>query len=87
MFYNPNDPRDEKYDSNNKSAIPSVCGQLYQQLGIRIALSSSDIEPSSDRKEWTLIYIDPVLHYHARSYSHMYEPNEAYDNVCRSFDN
>ena len=86
MFYNPNDPRDEKYDSNNKSAIPSVCGQLYQQLGIRIALSSSDIEPSSDRKEWTLIYIDPVLHYHARSYSHMYEPNEAYDNVCRSFE-
>lgn len=86
MFYNPNDPRDEKYDSNNKSAIPSVCGQLYQQLGIRIALNSSDIEPSSDRKEWTLIYIDPVLHYHARSYSHMYEPNEAYDNVCRSFE-
>ena len=86
MFYNPNDPRDEKYDSNNKSAIPSVCGQLYQQLGIHIALSSSDIEPSSDRKEWTLIYIDPVLHYHARSYSHMYEPNEAYDNVCRSFE-
>ena len=86
MFYNPNDPRDEKYDSNNKYAIPSVCGQLYQQLGIRIALSSSDIEPSSDRKEWTLIYIDPVLHYHARSYSHMYEPNEAYDNVCRSFE-
>lgn len=86
MFYNPNDPRDEKYDSNNKSAIPSVCGQLYQQLGIRIALNKSDIEPSYDRKDWTLIYIDPILHFHSRSYSGMYEPDESFDNICRSFE-
>lgn len=86
MFYNPNDPLDEKYDSNNKAAIPSVCGQLYKQLGIRIALNKSDIEPSYDRKDWTLIYIDPILHFHSRSYSGMYEPDESFDNICRSFE-
>lgn len=86
MFYNPNDPLDEKYDSSNGLAIPSVVGQLYQQLGIRVALSNSDIEPSYDRKDWTLIYIDPILKFRSRSYSGMYEPADDADNICRSFD-
>lgn len=86
MFYNPYDPLDEKYDSNNKAAMPSVIGQLHQQLGVRVALSVSDIEPSEDRGDWTIIYIDPVLKFRARSYGSMYEPANNVENVCRSFE-
>lgn len=85
MFYNPNDPLDEKYDSNNVGAMPSVVGQLYQQAGVRVALLASDIEPTEDKGDWTLIYIDPVLKFQARSYGAMYEPRDGSENVCRSF--
>ncbi len=85
MFYNPNDPTDEKYDSNNKSAMPSVVGQLYRQLGIKVALSVGDIEPTQDMKDWTIIYIDPVLQFRAKNYAKMYEAVEGANNVCRSF--
>lgn len=86
MFYNPNDPRDELYDSENLGAIPSVVGQMYQQLGINIALNISDINPTEDRKDWTLIYIDPILKFSARSYTHMYEGKSGVENICRSFE-
>ena len=88
MFYNPNDPMDKNYKSENKKAIPSVCGQLYQQLGIRIALNKNDIEPTQDMKEWTLTYVDEALWYKSRSGADdgMYEPAAGADNVCRSFE-
>lgn len=86
MFYNPNDPLDEKYDSGNVGAMPSVVGQLYQQAGIRIALSASDVEPAEDKGEWTLVYIDPILKFQAHSYGLMYEARDGFENVCRSFE-
>ena len=85
MFYNPNDPLDENYDSQNAGAIPSVVGQLYQQLGIKINLQIGDIEPTNDDEDWTLIYIDPALKFEAKSYDKQYEAVDGADNLCRSF--
>lgn len=86
MFYNPNDPLDERYDSNNKAAMPSVVGQLYQQAGIKVALTLSEIEQSEDKGDWTITFIDPILKFQAQSYGAMYEPREGVENICRSFE-
>ena len=86
MFYNPNDPFDEKYDSGNLAAMPSVVGQLYQQAGIKIALNTADIEATEDKIEWTITYVDPILKFKAKSYGKMYESADGYENVCRSFE-
>lgn len=85
MFYNPNDPLDEKYDSSNPAAIPSVVGQLYQQTGIKVELSPNDVEPVADKIDWTITYIDPILKFKAKSYGTMYEPADDAENICRSF--
>ena len=86
MFYNPNDPLDEKYDSSNALAIPSVVGQLYQQLGVKVLLNNADTEPTEDKGDWTIIYIDPILKFHSKSYGEMYVAAEHIDNVCRGFE-
>lgn len=85
MFYNTNDPLDEKYDSSDAGAMPSVVGQLYQQLGIKINLQIGNIEPTQDYGEWTLIYIDPALKFSAKSYDKQYESADGVDNICRTF--
>lgn len=86
MFYNPHDPFDEQYDSSNVAAMPSVIGQLYKQMGMRISLSASEVEPTEDLGDWTITYIDPALRFEARSRSAMYEPADNSENVCRSFE-
>lgn len=86
MFYNPNDPTDAMYDSSNVSNIPSIVGQLYNQLGIRLSISATDFEPDEDYINWTLIYIDSDLQFNAKDYSNMYEPAEGSNNVCRAFE-
>ena len=86
MFYNPNDPLDEKYDSSNALAIPSVVGQLYQQLGVKVLLNNADTEPTEDKGDWTIIHIDPILKFHSKSYGEMYVAAEHIDNVCRGFE-
>lgn len=86
MFYNPNDPLDEKYNSGNMAAMPSVVGQLYQQAGVKVSLLSADVEPTSDKIEWTIVYIDPILKFKSASYSAMYESASGYENVCRGFE-
>lgn len=86
MFYNPNDPLDEKYDSSNALAIPSVVGQLYQQLGVKVLLNNADTEPTEDKGDWTIIYIDPILKFRSKSYGEMYVTADHIDNVCRSFE-
>lgn len=74
-FYDALDPLDEHYDMGDKSAIPSILGQLYQQLGIKINLSDTEYTPTSDFKEWTVIYIDPSLKY----------VDKGSENICRLF--
>lgn len=86
MFYNPNDPLDSRYDSSNIAAIPSVVGQLYQQLGIKVALNNSEIAPTEDKVDWTITWIDPSLKFSAVSYNAMYEALEGASNICRSFE-
>ena len=86
MFYNPNDPLDEKYDSYNPLAIPSVIGQMHQQLGVKVLLNNADIEASEDFGEWTITYIDPILKFHSKSYGAMYEAAENIENICRGFE-
>lgn len=86
MFYNPNDPLDSRYDSSNVAAIPSVVGQLHQQLGIKVALNNSEITPTEDKVDWTITWIDPSLKFSAVSYNAMYEALEGASNICRSFE-
>lgn len=85
MFYNTNDPLDEKYDSNDIGAMPSIVGQLCQQLGIKVNLQIGNIEPTQDYGEWTLIYIDSALKFSAKSYDKQYESADNADNICRTF--
>ena len=74
-FYDEADPYDEKYDSDDDGAIPSVVGQLYQQLGIKVAVAITDFEPNEDYGDWTIVYVDPTLKYIEGSDQ----------NVCRAF--
>ena len=61
-FYNPSDPRDDRYDSSKDDAIPSVIGQLAKQLGVSVEGSPSNfgeiIRPYDD---WTIVYIPEEL--------------------------
>lgn len=63
-FYNPNDPYDSTYDDKDLSAIPSVIGQLYQQLGIlkKSSLDATPTEPSDPYNKWTITYISSNLY-------------------------
>lgn len=74
-FYDESDPYDANYDSDKEDAIPSVVGQLYQQLGIKVAVAITDFEPDEDYGNWTIVYIDPALKY----------VEGATANVCRAF--
>lgn len=60
-FYNPDDALDTNYNAQKTEAVPSIVGQLYQQLGIKLDISSVDEEPTTDYKEWTIIYIDDEI--------------------------
>lgn len=62
-FYNSEDPYDTLFDANSLESIPSVCGQLYKQLGIKIAISDEENFPKEDYGEWTIIYIDKDLRF------------------------
>lgn len=62
-FYNIEDPYDENYNASNISAMPSVCGQLAKQLGIKLDLNENEIFPTEDYRDWTLIYIDNNLRF------------------------
>lgn len=62
-FYDELDEKDESYNPLNEEAMPSVVGQLYKQLGICCDLSVGDITPTVDYKDWTIIWIEPMLKY------------------------
>ena len=62
-FYNPRDPYDATYVSSSESAIPSVVGQMYQQLGIKIDINQGLDEPETPYEDWTLTYVNPSLIY------------------------
>lgn len=76
-FYNEDDPFDNNYNGDNTSALPSIIGQLYQQLGIKIDLSSSDVEPTEDYKDWTIVYVDRDIKSLCRTFSN--ETTYGYD--------
>lgn len=85
MFYNPNDPYDSRYDSADVGAIPSIVGQLHQQLGLKINLAIGDVQPEHDYKDWTLIYIEDELKFRSKSDGEMYVEADNSDNICRTF--
>ena len=60
-FYNPSDPYDAHYDPDNEASIPSVMGQLYQQLGIKQSLSQGLSDPVTPYSDWTITYINSAL--------------------------
>ena len=77
-FYNPYDPMDEKYDASDDSAIPSVVGQLYQQLGIRPPAQVQEQDSGENEGgygEWTITHISPALKHY----------DEQENNIARSF--
>lgn len=57
-FYNPSDPTDANYNPDDEASIPSVVGQLYQQLGIKQALAQGLSDPSTPYADWTITYIN-----------------------------
>lgn len=73
-FYDATDIYDEKYNPDDAGAIPSVVGQLYQQLGITCDLNIGDITPTIDYGKWKIIWIEEALRY---------SPAKA-ENVCRT---
>lgn len=85
MFYNPNDPLDTLYKSSNVGAIPSIIGQLYRQIGLKVNLSIGDIEVDHDYIDWTIIYIDEALKFKSKSYGDLYVADDTADNICRTF--
>ena len=60
-FFNPSDPYDANYDPDNEASIPSVMGQLYQQLGIKQSLSQGLSDPVTPYSDWTITYINSAL--------------------------
>lgn len=60
-FYNPSDPLDAQYKPEDESSIPSVMGQLYQQLGIKQALSQGLADPPAPYDDWTITYVNNTL--------------------------
>lgn len=73
-FYDATDIYDENYDPDDAGAIPSVVGQLYQQLGITCDLNIGDITPTIDYEKWKIIWIEEALRY---------SPAKT-ENVCRT---
>ena len=73
-LYDEDDVYDENYDSNDESAIPSVVGQLYQQLGITCNVDIGDITPDEDYGEWKIIWIEESLRFDANKE----------ENLCRT---
>ena len=62
-FYNSSDPTDANYDASDVSAIPSVIGQLCQQLGIKLDLQYTDAENDKNYDSWTITYIDDNIRF------------------------
>lgn len=60
-FYNADDPKDERYDASDPSSIPSVVGQLWQQMGIDVDISGTSSNPTEPFDNWTINYITAPL--------------------------
>ena len=68
-LYNPSDPYDEHYDDSDESSVPSVLGQMYQQLGIQQALLQGRTDPVSPYDRWTVTYVSSALQSLARTFA------------------
>lgn len=60
-LYNPSDPYDNNYISDDEASIPSVVGQLYQQFGIHLDLDQGCDDPIQPYACWTITYINSAL--------------------------
>ena len=67
-FYNPSDPYDNNYDDTDEGSVPSVAGQLYQQLGILQSLSQGLSDPDEPYETWTITFISPNISGLARNF-------------------
>lgn len=67
-LYNPSDPTDFGYDPSVEASVPSVVGQLYQQLGIQTDLEQGITDPATPYDEWTITYINSLLVGRARNF-------------------
>lgn len=57
LLFNEEDPLDELYDYKDDSAVPSIIGQLYQQLGILVDMEGGDLSQEKDYEQWTITHI------------------------------
>lgn len=73
-FYDPEDPTDANYDASDVGQLPSIVGQLYQQLGIQIHIGSVDTRLAGGENDWTIVSIPSGLYYDA----------DDDENVCRT---
>jgi hypothetical protein len=68
-LYNPSDPYDANYDADDDSSVPSVVGQLYQQLGIKQDLAQGLSDPATPYSDWTITYINEGFFEKGRNFS------------------
>ena len=63
-LYDPADPYDTLYDSDNLESIPSVVGQLHKQLGVNLLDEENFTltDPEVPYEDWTITYISPELY-------------------------
>jgi len=66
-FFDPRNPYDEGYYGTSHEEMPSVVGQLYQQLNIhidpRVIQGLNDLGQTYD--DWTISYINPALRFNS----------------------
>jgi len=65
-FFDPTNPKDEGFCGGDIDEIPSVIGQLYQQLGIQIdprVIQGLPVISDITYDEWTISYINPVFRF------------------------
>lgn len=62
-LYNKTDPTACLRTNTDESFIPSIIGELHDQVGVQLNVQLNDIEPTEKYSEWTITFVDRSLQY------------------------
>lgn len=62
-LYNKTDPTACLRTNTDESFIPSIIGELHDQVGVQLNVQLNDIEPTEKYSEWTITFVDSSLQY------------------------
>lgn len=62
-LYNEDDPSDTLYNPDDAGSIPSVVGQLIDQIGVGVDMHNAPYTPSEPYDKWTITYVPPEMIY------------------------